>query len=144
MAGDNKARLSKITGPPRLFWKGFRCLVGRRIRSKNKKEERAPADESNLNMGNTYLSPPEYYYDIEFNCRDCGIHQIWTAQQQKWWYEEAGGYFFSGAIRCRECRKKEQARKKSPVSTQGMKNPPNKRPEQVPQVTRRLGWRYVL
>jgi len=23
-------------------------------------------DESRLNMGNTYSSPPDYYYDIEF------------------------------------------------------------------------------
>lgn len=86
--------------------------MGQRVRLKKKKEERVPVDETKLNMGNTYSSPPKYYYDIEFNCQDCGVHQIWTAQQQKWWYEEAGGYFFSSAIRCRECRKKEQSRKK--------------------------------
>ena len=81
------------------------------VRSKNRKETRLKVDGSKLNMGNTYSSPPEYYYDIEFNCQDCGKHQIWTAAQQKWWFEEAGGYFFAGAIRCRSCRKDERARK---------------------------------
>ena len=85
---------------------------GRRIRSKNKTQDRLPVDESKLHMGNTYSSPPDYYYDIEFECVDCGVTQIWTAQQQKWWYEEAGGYFFSGAIRCRDCRRIERDRKR--------------------------------
>ena len=61
-------------------------------------------------MGNTYSNAPEYYYDVEFNCEDCGVLEIWTAAQQKWWYEEAGGYFFSTAIRCRACRQKEKER----------------------------------
>lgn len=69
-------------------------------------------DSSKLNMGNSYSSAPEYYYDIEFDCRDCGAHQIWTAKQQKWWYEEAGGYFFAGAVRCRDCHIKERERKR--------------------------------
>jgi len=59
-------------------------------------------DESKLNMGNMYSSPPDYYYDVE---------QTWTAEQQKWWYEDAGGYFFATAIRCRPCRQKEKDRK---------------------------------
>ncbi len=83
-----------------------------RVRSKNKKQDRLPVDASKLNMGNTYSSPPEYYYDIAFDCQDCGVHQTWTAKQQKWWYEEAGGYFFSGAIRCRACREAERERKR--------------------------------
>ena len=69
-------------------------------------------DASKLNMGNTYSSPPEFYYDIEFTCIDCGKLEVWTASQQKWWYEEAGGYFFSGAVRCRSCREKEHERKR--------------------------------
>jgi hypothetical protein len=86
--------------------------MSRIFRSKNKKEDRLPVDPDKLHMGNTYSSPPEYYYDIEFHCQDCGVHQIWTARQQKWWYEEAGGYFFAGATRCRECRAKERERKR--------------------------------
>lgn len=80
-------------------------------RPKNKQEKRLPVDSSKLNMGNTYSCAPEYYYDMEFSCIDCGAHQVWTAHQQKWWYEEAGGYFFATAVRCRPCRHQERARK---------------------------------
>ena len=80
-------------------------------RPKDKRANRLPVDPSKLQMGNTYESPPEYYYDIPFTCRDCGSSELWTAAQQKWWYEEAGGYFFTTAIRCRPCRQAERQRK---------------------------------
>ena len=83
----------------------------RKVRSRNKVADRLPVDANKLNMGNTYSSPPEYYYDIEFACSDCGSEETWTAEQQKWWYEEAGGYFFAGAKRCAECRRLERERK---------------------------------
>ena len=83
----------------------------RRRRPKNKAAARLAVDESKLNMGNTYSSPPLYYYDVDFTCVDCGSQETWTAAQQKWWYEEAGGYFFAGATRCRPCRAKERERK---------------------------------
>ncbi len=73
--------------------------------------QRVPVDAEKLNLGNSYTNPPDYYYDTEFVCQDCGIQQVWTAMQQKWWYEEAGGYFFSTAIRCRACRCQERERK---------------------------------
>ena len=57
--------------------------MSRRVRSKNKKVDRSPVDSSRLNMGNTYSSAPEFYYDIEFDCQDCGLHITWTAKQQK-------------------------------------------------------------
>lgn len=82
-------------------------------RPKDKADKRLAVDETKLNMGNSYSSPPEYYYDIAFRCRDCDRHEVWTAAQQKWWYEEAGGYFFSTAIRCRPCRHKEQERRQA-------------------------------
>ena len=85
--------------------------MGKQFRRKPKNKHRLSVDAAKLNMGNTYSSPPEYYYDFEFTCVDCGIEQTWTAKQQKWWYEEAGGYFFAGAIRCRICRQKERERK---------------------------------
>ena len=85
--------------------------MGKQIRAKNKSALRLPVNAEKLNMGNTYSPPPVFYYDIEFNCKDCGTLQIWTAKQQKWWYEEAGGYFFSGALRCRDCRENERERK---------------------------------
>jgi len=80
-------------------------------RSKDKGASRLPVDASKLNMGNTYSSPPEYYYDKAFTCRDCDSQETWTAAQQKWWYEDAGGYFFATAIRCRPCREIERDRK---------------------------------
>jgi len=87
-------------------------VSGRRLlRDKEKAAYRLSVDASKLNMGNTYDSPPEYYYDIEFTCQDCGSVEIWKAAQQKWWYEEAGGYFFTTAIRCRACREKERNRR---------------------------------
>lgn len=83
----------------------------KKLRNEDKAATRLPVDASNLNMGNTYDSPPEYYCDIEFTCQDCGSVEVWKASQQKWWYEEAGGYFFATAIRCRGCREKERDRK---------------------------------
>jgi hypothetical protein len=46
-----------------------------------------------------------YYQDLAFTCRDCGAHQVWTAEQQQWWYETAGGYVYSTAVRCLTCRR---------------------------------------
>ncbi|GLS05078.1 hypothetical protein GCM10007860_22280 [Chitiniphilus shinanonensis] len=45
-----------------------------------------------------------YYVDLAFTCRDCGAHQVWTAEQQQWWYETAKGYVYSSAVRCLGCR----------------------------------------
>lgn len=96
--------------------------MGKQNRKKPKNENRLPVDSSKLNMGNTYSSPPKYYYDIEFTCEDCGLEQTWTAEQQKWWYEEAGGYFFATAVRCRSCREKERERKKQARINAGHEN----------------------
>ena len=67
---------------------------------------------------------PDYYRDKAFVCIDCDRHQLWTAKQQKWWYEEANGEIETTAIRCRECRNKEQQRKEqaSKVHLEGLKN----------------------
>ena len=53
---------------------------------------------------------PKYYKEYYFCCKDCGVNQVWTAQQQKWWYEEAGGKLETRAVRCRACRLKEKMR----------------------------------
>ena len=89
------------------------------IRSSNKQADRVAVDPSRLNMGNTYSAPPDFYYDLEFDCIDCGSREIWTAAQQKWWYEEAGGYFFATAVRCRSCRGKERRRKQQARKSAG-------------------------
>ncbi|MBI5551303.1 MAG: zinc-ribbon domain containing protein [Desulfobacterales bacterium] len=75
------------------------------------KSRLVPVDKSKLNLGNSYEAPPDCYRDIDFTCVDCGSNETWLAEQQKWWYEEVGGYYFSTAIRCRSCRKKEKERK---------------------------------
>jgi hypothetical protein len=68
------------------------------------------ADCKALQHNNSYCLPL-FYVDKPFVCKDCGIAQIWTAQQQKWWYEVAKGDINSTAIRCRSCRCKEQQRR---------------------------------
>ena len=52
-----------------------------------------------------------YYVDQPFRCVDCGKEEVWTAAQQRWWYEVARGDVFTRALRCRNCRRKERARK---------------------------------
>lgn len=74
-----------------------------------------------------------YYWDKPFTCRDCGVAEVWTARQQKWWYEQAKGGILTTAIRCRACRKKEQARRSQArrihldgivTRNDGLRNPP--------------------
>jgi len=52
-----------------------------------------------------------YYLDRPFQCEDCGVQEIWTARQQKWWYETAKGGVWTGANRCRACRRRERERR---------------------------------
>jgi len=63
------------------------------------------ADKSQQVSINPFSTPPEYYVDIEFKCRDCGRREVWTAEQQKWYYEVAKGSLNATAVRCRECRR---------------------------------------
>jgi hypothetical protein len=52
-----------------------------------------------------------FYVDRPFDCKDCGIGQVWSEAQQKWWYEFAKGDLWTVAVMCRPCRRREQARK---------------------------------
>ncbi|MBX9622618.1 MAG: zinc-ribbon domain-containing protein [Gemmataceae bacterium] len=52
-----------------------------------------------------------FYADEPFECVDCGKAEVWRAGQQKWWYEVAKGDVFTTARRCRECRRRERARR---------------------------------
>ncbi len=84
--------------------------MGRRNRPKNKNALRIPVDKEKWGLSdNTYSSPPDYYYDEAFKCRDCGKEQVWTAEQQKHWYEELGKTINSSAVRCQVCRAHIQA-----------------------------------
>ena len=66
---------------------------------------RIKADRSKQTPNNSY-SPPLYYEDVRFTCRDCGAAGVWTAEQQRLWYEQWGGPVQSTAVRCRSCRQK--------------------------------------
>jgi hypothetical protein len=68
------------------------------------------ADPEQLLHNNTYGQLPLFYVDRAFSCRDCNQAELWTAKQQKWWYEVAKGNIYSQAVRCRPCRRVEQAR----------------------------------
>lgn len=68
------------------------------------------ADPAQLAHNFFCCSPPSFYIDSPFICKDCGAHEIWTAKQQKWWYERAKGPIDSRAVRCRPCRLLERAR----------------------------------
>lgn len=68
------------------------------------------SDPEQLVHNNFCCSPPSFYIDTPFVCKDCGAHEIWTAKQQKWWYEIAKGPVDSRAVGCRPCRLLERAR----------------------------------
>ena len=69
------------------------------------------ANAAELLHNNTYGRLPRFYVDKVITCRDCGAEEVWTAEDQKWWYEVAKGHMDSTAVRCRECRRKEKARR---------------------------------
>lgn len=86
------------------------------------------ADPSELTHNNTYGLLPLYYVDLAFTCRDCGSEELWTAKAQKWWYEVAKGNINSTAVRCRPCRRREQARRAEArrVPLEGLERRPGK------------------
>lgn len=66
-----------------------------------------PADRAVLAQhNNTYGPLPSFYVDKVFECRDCGVEEVWTAKQQKWWHEVAHGPIDSTAVRCLPCRRR--------------------------------------
>jgi hypothetical protein len=56
-------------------------------------------------------SIPEFYYNLDFECRDCGTVECWTAKRQKRYYEEQKGEIEGRPIRCNACRRKNKERK---------------------------------
>jgi hypothetical protein len=70
---------------------------------------------ANLRPTNSYGTPEfvkrGHYVDMPFNCKSCGVAQVWTETQQKWWYESAKGDVWTIAILCRPCRRRERARR---------------------------------
>ena len=49
-----------------------------------------------------------YYRDMEFDCRKCGVTEVWTIEQQRFWYEDCKGDPNAVAIHCRKCRRASQ------------------------------------
>ncbi len=74
-----------------------------------------PVNPNNLRPSNSYSTPEfverGYYVDMPFECKSCGVPQVWTETQQKWWYESAKGDVWAIAVLCRRCRQREQARR---------------------------------
>lgn len=52
----------------------------------------------------------EYYVDQPFTCRDCGLTEVWKAEDRKRYVEFYKGHTSARAIRCRNCRNQERAR----------------------------------
>ncbi len=73
-------------------------------------DDAIPVDPDKVNIGGSYFHPI-YYKDVAFKCRDCGVEEVWSAEGQLWYYEETKALYLKMAVRCRSCRKKEQARK---------------------------------
>lgn len=63
-----------------------------------------PADISQHAPHSSWVGGPLFYVDMKFTCIDCGIVELWSAEDQKWWYETAKGYVFSTAGRRAACR----------------------------------------
>ena len=78
----------------------------RRIANGEPPPEAVTADPSQQVPLSPYGSPKPFYVDVEFTCRDCGRHEVWSASQQKWYYEVAKGTLYATAVRCRDCRKR--------------------------------------
>ena len=74
-------------------------------------EDAIPVDPYLLNLGYSWEKPTCFRAQT-FRCIDCGLAQLWKAEDQQWYYETTGAYFFSTAKRCLPCRKKEQERKR--------------------------------
>jgi hypothetical protein len=72
-----------------------------------------PVDRSKVVSRSVLPVVPDYYRDTWITCRDCGQRELWTAKKQQRWYEEKGGEIETVAIRCRLCRKQEQARRET-------------------------------
>lgn len=70
-----------------------------------------PVNRSKVKHNSSFFEIPSFYENKEFNCKDCGKRETWTAKQQKWWYEEAGGDLETTAVLCRKCRDLRKAQK---------------------------------
>ncbi len=85
-----------------------------------------PVNPAEVVHHSMFLDIPLFYIDKEFECKDCGTTEVWTARQQKWWYEIAKGYFETTAVRCRSCR--DQRKNEKEAQRKHMEEMANKKP----------------
>ena len=61
------------------------------------------ADLSAQAPNNSYC-PPLYYKDHHFRCADCGVEQVWTAEQQWQYFEVWKKNINHQVVRCGHCQ----------------------------------------
>lgn len=118
---DRKHARPPVLGQRRLKRGAREAKAAREQERDRRKELRDVANRhmlvnvANLGPNRSYGTPEfvarGYYVDMPFNCKACGIAQVWTEAQQKWWYESAKGDVWTVAVMCRPCRRRERARR---------------------------------
>jgi hypothetical protein len=93
-----------------------------------------PVDPDKLNLGGSYFAP-RYFKSEPFTCCDCGVSQVWEAEDQRWYFETSGAPYYSTAKRCRPCREKEQSRKAEARIAAGHAKPEEGRDDPPPSKT---------
>lgn len=112
---SNKQRRAELLAQRRLKKQRKKLLATADVRRLPNGYGTAPVDV--YQMANYYgYGAPDFisrgfYIDVSFVCKDCGAHEVWTAQQQKRWYEDLKGDIYAYAVRCSACRKVERERK---------------------------------
>jgi putative zinc ribbon protein len=97
--GRARARATAVWDPrfcPREWWESHMAKIP---------HDAIGADLTKLVDWRSYGDPQFWYVDERFQCKDCGLYQVWKAASQQWWYEVARGSLYSKARRCRACRK---------------------------------------
>ena len=118
-----QSRLGHVSLSVFISLKERLCIMKRKASLKVRRARRIKADLSKQTPNNSY-SPPLYYEDVGFTCRDCGVEGVWTAEQQQLWYERWGGSVQSRAVRCQACRqrvRREKAEQKKHMQAMALK-----------------------
>jgi hypothetical protein len=73
-------------------------------------DDAIPVDPDLVSFGSEWSSPPAFFRDQTFICKDCGELCVWAAEDQRWYFETTKAPSCKAAVRCRECRRKERER----------------------------------
>lgn len=74
------------------------------MKQRKNRSGRITANPSKQAKNNSY-SPPTFYENRQFTCIDCGVTEIWTAEQQRVYFEEWKKSIYHRPVRCGACRK---------------------------------------